>query len=66
MNLWQNFTTVPCLLPAILTQILQFIGIAQLHEVGQVMERRYTGKTARFKARIPPQFHHEFAKFIVE
>jgi GTP-binding protein HflX len=40
--------------------------IARLHEVGQVVERRYTGKTARLKARIPPHFHHEFAKFIVE
>jgi GTPase len=39
--------------------------IARLHEVGQVVERRYTGKTARLKARIPPHFHHEFAKFIV-
>ncbi|MFO1487132.1 MAG: GTPase HflX [Verrucomicrobiota bacterium] len=40
--------------------------IARLHKVGQVVERRYTGKTARLKARIPPQHHHEFAKFIVE
>jgi len=40
--------------------------IARLHEVGQVVERRYYGKTARLKARIPPHFHHEFAKFIVE
>jgi GTP-binding protein HflX len=39
--------------------------IARLHEVGQVVERRYYGKTARLKARIPPHFHHEFAKFIV-
>jgi len=40
--------------------------IARLHEVGQVVERRYYGKTARLKARIPPHFHHEFAQFIVE
>jgi GTP-binding protein HflX len=39
--------------------------IARLHKVGQVIERRYTGKTARFKARIPPHFHDEFASFIV-
>ena len=39
--------------------------IARLHKVGQVIERRYTGKTARFKVRIPPQHHDEFAPFIV-
>jgi GTP-binding protein HflX len=38
--------------------------IARLHKVGQVIERRYTGKTARFKVRIPPQHHAEFAQFI--
>jgi GTP-binding protein HflX len=40
--------------------------IARLHKVGQVIERRYNGKTARFKARIPPHHHAEFAAFIVE
>jgi GTP-binding protein HflX len=39
--------------------------IARLHAVGQVVERRYTGKTARFKVRIPPHHHAEFAPFIV-
>ncbi len=39
--------------------------IARLHKVGQVLERRYSGKTARFKARIPPHYHAEFAAFIV-
>jgi GTP-binding protein HflX len=39
--------------------------IARLHEVGQVIERSYDGNTARLKARIPPQFHYEFAPFIV-
>ena len=39
--------------------------IARLHEVGQVIERRYEGETARFKARIPPHFHNEFAAFVV-
>ena len=39
--------------------------IARLHEVGQVIERDYTGETARFKARIPPHLHSEFASFII-
>ncbi|MCC6822624.1 MAG: GTPase HflX, partial [Verrucomicrobia subdivision 3 bacterium] len=39
--------------------------IARLHQVGQVIERRYTGKLAKFKARIPPHHHSEFAAFIV-
>jgi GTPase len=38
--------------------------IARLHEVGQVVERRYNGKSAKFKARIPPHFHAEFERFI--
>ena len=38
--------------------------IARLHKVGQVLERRYNGKAAKFKARIPPHFHAEFAPFI--
>jgi GTP-binding protein HflX len=40
--------------------------IARLHEVGQVIEREYNGQTARFKARIPPHFHEEFAPFVVK
>jgi GTP-binding protein HflX len=39
--------------------------IARLHKVGQVVTSRYTGKTARFKVRIPPHHHAEFAPFIV-
>jgi len=39
--------------------------ISRLHEVGQVLERRYYGKMAKFKARIPPHYHSEFAAFIV-
>jgi GTP-binding protein HflX len=39
--------------------------IARLHKVGQVIERRYHGKAAKFKARIPPHHHDEFAPFIV-
>jgi GTP-binding protein HflX len=39
--------------------------IARLHEVGQVVERRFYAKTARFKVRIPPYHHGEFAPFIV-
>jgi GTPase len=39
--------------------------IARIHAVGQVVSNRYTGKTARFKVRIPPHLHAEFAAFIV-
>jgi GTPase len=39
--------------------------IARLHSVGQVVERDYEGDLARFKARIPPHLHSEFAPFIV-
>jgi GTPase len=39
--------------------------IARLHAVGQVIERRYNGRTARFKVRIPPHHHAEFAPYIV-
>jgi len=39
--------------------------IARLHEAGQVVERNYEGETARFKARIPPHLHDEFAPFVV-
>ena len=40
--------------------------IARLHKVGQIVERRYTGKTAKFKVRIPPQHHAEFEQFIAK
>jgi GTP-binding protein HflX len=40
--------------------------IARLHAVGQVVSSRYTGKNARFKVRIPPHLHAEFAAFVVE
>lgn len=40
--------------------------IARLHTVGQVLERDYEGPAARFKVRIPPHLHSEFAPFIVE
>jgi GTP-binding protein HflX len=39
--------------------------IARVHAVGQVLARRYTGQTARLKARIPPHLHEEFAAYIV-
>jgi GTP-binding protein HflX len=39
--------------------------IARLHKVGQIIERRYNGKTAKFKVRIPPQHHAEFAPYIL-
>ena len=40
--------------------------IARLHAVGQVVESRYSGKTARLKVRIPPHLHVEFAPYLVE
>ena len=40
--------------------------IARIHAIGQIVESRYTGKNARFKVRIPPHHHAEFAMFIVE
>ena len=40
--------------------------IARIHAVGQVVTSRYTGKTARFKVRIPPHLHAEFAAFVVQ
>jgi len=39
--------------------------LARLHEVGQVVERRFYPRTARLKVRLPPHHHHEFAPFIV-
>jgi GTPase len=39
--------------------------IARLHAVGQVVQSSYRGTKARFKVRIPPQYHDEFAPFIV-
>jgi GTP-binding protein HflX len=39
--------------------------IARLHKIGQVIERRYNGKTAKIKARIPPHYREEFAPFII-
>jgi GTP-binding protein HflX len=40
--------------------------IARIHAVGQVVTSRYSGKNARFKVRIPPHLHAEFAAFVVE
>jgi GTP-binding protein HflX len=39
--------------------------IARLHAVGQIISRSYRGPVARFKARIPPYHHDEFAPYIV-
>jgi GTP-binding protein HflX len=39
--------------------------IARIHAVGQVVTSRYGGKNARFKVRIPPHLHAEFAPFVV-
>ena len=38
--------------------------IARLHAVAQVVERDYSGRTARFKARIPPHLRSEFAVYV--
>ena len=40
--------------------------IARLHKVGQVISHSYRGPAARFKARIPPHYHDEFAPYIVK
>lgn len=40
--------------------------IARLHSVGQVVERRYYPRTARFKVHLYPQHLEEFAPYIVE
>jgi GTP-binding protein HflX len=40
--------------------------MAKLHAVAQVVERDYSGELARFKARIPPHLHAEFAAFVVK
>lgn len=39
--------------------------MSRLHEVAQIVERRYLGQVARFKARVPPHLRAEFARFIV-
>ena len=39
--------------------------IARLHSMAQVVEKNYDGETARFKARIPPHLHREFAPYMV-
>ena len=39
--------------------------IARLHEIGQVIERDYSGELARFKARIPPHWHEEFLPYML-
>lgn len=40
--------------------------MARLHSMAQVVERNYDGETARFKARIPPHLHQEFAPYIID
>jgi GTP-binding protein HflX len=40
--------------------------IARIHAIGQIVASRYSGKNARFKVRIPPHLHAEFAPFMVE
>jgi GTP-binding protein HflX len=40
--------------------------VARLHAVAQVVERDYSGDTARFKARIPPHLRSEFASYVTD
>lgn len=37
--------------------------IARLHEVGQVVEKDYSGEQARLKVRVPPHLVNEFLKY---
>ncbi len=39
--------------------------VARLHSVAQVVERKYDGERARFKVRLPPHLHGEFAPFVL-
>ncbi len=39
-------------------------AVSRLHEVGQIVEREYSGTAARFKVRIPPHVRAEFAPFL--
>lgn len=39
--------------------------IARLHEVGQVVDKRFGPKTGRFTVRLPPHLRREFAPYIV-
>lgn len=39
--------------------------IARLHAVGQIVERRYCPRTARFKVHLSPQHLQEFAEFLL-
>ena len=38
---------------------------ARLHALGQVLESKYDGKKAWFRAQIPPHVAHEFARYVV-
>jgi GTP-binding protein HflX len=38
--------------------------IARLHQVAQITERDYAGDSAHFRARIPPHYRDEFARYI--
>jgi len=40
--------------------------VARLHAVAQVVERDYSGDTARFKARIPAHLRNQFESYIVD
>ena len=38
---------------------------ARLHALGQVLESKYDGNKAWFRAQIPPYAAHEFARYVV-
>ncbi len=40
-------------------------AVARLHAVGQILDRAYDGRAARFKVRLPPHVRGEFARFVV-
>jgi GTP-binding protein HflX len=40
--------------------------MARLHAVGQVLEQRYEGPRAWFRAQIPPHVAHEFTRYVSE
>lgn len=71
----EGFEALHAEIGAMLKPIRQFVDlsiphaeskvIARLHALGEVVEEKYSGKSARIRARIPPHFHHEFERYVV-
>lgn len=71
----QGFDAFHAEVGAMLKPIRQFLDlsiphaeakvIARLHALAEVVEEKYTGKTARLRVRIPPHMHHEFERYVV-